>query len=165
MIYPTQKGYFAYYLYQEMKKNKKIWLIVGDLGYGMFDKIRDDFPERYLNTGAAEQAMMGIACGLAFEGKIPFVYTIPNFLIYRPFEWVRNYIDHEKCPVKLISGGQGKDYLEDGYTHQAEDMKYVMGNFPNIRQHWVKDKEEVPSLLKKVIKRNQPEFISLSRKL
>ena len=114
MIYPTQKGYFAHYLYEEMKKNKNIWLVLTGVGFGMFDKIKEDFTDRVANCGASEQAAVGIAVGLALEGKIPFFYTIPNFLIYRPFEWIRNYIDHEQIPVKLISGGQGKDYLEDG---------------------------------------------------
>ena len=165
MIYPTQKGYFAHYLYEEMKKNKNIWLVLTGVGFGMFDKIKEDFPDRVANCGASEQAAVGIAVGLALEGKIPFFYTIPNFLIYRPFEWIRNYIDHEQIPVKLISGGQGKDYLEDGYTHQAEDMHEVMNLFKNINQHWVKDKEEVPALLKQIINSNKPEFVSLSRKL
>ena len=73
MIYPTQKGYFAHYLHEEMQSNKDIWLISLDLGYGMFDRHFADFPERCINTGAAEQSGIGIAVGLALEGKIPFV--------------------------------------------------------------------------------------------
>jgi len=63
------------------------------------DKIREDYPQRFLNTGAIRQAMMGIAVGLALEGKIPFVYTNLPFLLYRPFETLRNYVDHERIPV------------------------------------------------------------------
>ena len=89
----TMRGWFAYELYQQMKKNKNIWLVTGDLGYKMFDSIKDDFPDRFLNAGSSEQAMMGIAVGLALKGKIPFVYSITPFLLYRSFETIRNYIN------------------------------------------------------------------------
>jgi transketolase len=162
--YQSQKGYFAGVLREEMRNNKDIWLITGDLGFGMLDSIRDEFPDRFINVGAAEQSMMGIAIGLATEGKIPFVYTIPNFLVYRPFEWIRNYIDHERIPVKLISGGRDKEYAEDGYTHQAEDMRQVLGLFPNIRQFWIEEKEQVEKAVKTMILNQEPSFMSLSRK-
>ena len=84
---------FANELYKLMKENEDIYLVLGDLGYGWFDKHKKDFPKRVIDTGASEQAMMGIAVGLAMEGKLPFVYSITNFLLYRPFEWIRNYID------------------------------------------------------------------------
>ncbi|MDO8657799.1 MAG: hypothetical protein Q7K55_03600, partial [Candidatus Levybacteria bacterium] len=106
----SMRGWFAYDLYNHMAKNENIWIITGDLGYKLFDYIRRDFPERFINTGAAEQAMIGIAIGLALDGKIPFVYSITTFLLYRPFETIRNYINYEKIPVKLIGSGRNKDY-------------------------------------------------------
>jgi len=97
----SMRGWFAYELYKQMARDERIWLVVGDLGYKAFDYIKRDFPDRFLNCGAAEQAMMGIATGLALNGKIPFVYSITAFLLYRPFETIRNYVNHEKIPVKL----------------------------------------------------------------
>ena len=93
---------FAEKLYDKMKVNEDIYLITGDLGYGLWDKIRDDFPKRFFNVGSSEMAMMGMGIGLAMEGKIPFVYSITPFAIYRPFEMIRNYIDHEKIPVNIM---------------------------------------------------------------
>ena len=80
------RAVFAKNIHSEMKKNSDIWVIVNDLGYKMWDDVRRDFPERFINTGAAEQSMIGIAVGLALEGKIPVVYSITTFLLYRPFE-------------------------------------------------------------------------------
>src|SRR3989344_6223554 len=91
----SMRGWFAYELYKQMIKDKRIWLLVGDLGYKAFDYIKRDFPNRFLNCGASEQAMVGIATGLALDGKVPFVYSITTFLLYRPFETIRNYIDRE----------------------------------------------------------------------
>jgi transketolase len=162
--YQSQKGYFAGALREQMKTNPDIWLITADLGFGMLDKIRDEFPDRYVNVGAAEQAMMGVAVGLALEGKTPFVYSIPNFLIYRPYEWIRNYVDHENLPVKLIGGGRDAEYDEDGFTHQSEDMKKVLEAFPNIVQYWPEDKLEIPGLVEELINNGKPSFLSLRRK-
>lgn len=158
------RGWFAYELYQHMKKNKDIWAIVGDLGYGMFDQIRKDFPDRFINTGAAEQAMMGIACGLALEGKTPFVYSITTFLLYRPFEAIRNYVNHEQIPVKLVGSGRDKDYTHDGWSHWSEDAQNIIKNtFFKIHSFWPEYKEEIPELVDIMIKDKSPYFISLRR--
>ena len=85
---------FSKYLYDEMAVNPDIYLVTGDLGYGLWDKIRLDFSNRFYNVGSAEQLMMGSAVGLAMEGKIPVVYSITPFLLYRPFELIRNYLNH-----------------------------------------------------------------------
>jgi len=162
--YDSQRGWFAYELYRQMKKNKKIWLLVGDLGFGMFDKHFEDFPDRCINCGAGEQAMVGMATGLALEGKIPFCYSITPFILYRPLEWLRNYLHHEKIPVHLVGAGRDRDYLEDGFTHWSDEAKRILKAMPNIKQYWPIDKEEVPAMVKEIVKENKPTFISLRRK-
>ena len=91
---------FASMLHSEMSQNENIILLTGDLGYGMWDKIKIDYPDRFYNTLSAEQLMMGVAIGMAMEGKIPIVYSITPFAIYRPFELIRNYLNHENIYVK-----------------------------------------------------------------
>jgi transketolase len=162
-LHPSMRGYFAYELHQEMEKNKDIWVLVGDLGQGMMDKIRDDFPDRFLNCGASEQAMVGLAVGLALEGKIPVVYSITNFVLYRPFEWIRNYLDHEQIPVKLVGAGRDEDYAHDGYTHHSQDAKQVLDCFPNIVQFWPENKEEMGTMVRELLFNGKASFISLRR--
>jgi len=154
---------FADTLLKLMIKNKDIYLLLGDLGYGFFDKHLELFPNRVINCGAGEQALTGIAVGLAQEGKIPIIYSITNFLLYRPFEWIRNYINHEKTKVILVGSGRGKDYERDGISHWSEDAEDVMKLFKNIDSYFPEDKDEIPSLLKNIIKENKPAFISLKR--
>lgn len=159
----SQRGWFAAEIYEHMMKNKNVWLIVGDLGYKMFDHHFRDFPERTLNVGAAEQSMMGIAVGLALSGKIPFVYSITTFLLYRPFETIRTYIDYESIPVKLIGSGRNKDYFHDGISHWSEDDKLIMRNFKNIKSVWPKHKEEIPQIISEMIKDKIPWYVNLMR--
>ena len=126
---------FSNLLHEEMASNEDIILLTGDLGYGLWDKIRLDFSDRFYNVGSAEQLMVGAAVGMAMEGKIPVTYSITPFLLYRPFELLRNYLDHEEIPVKLVGGGRDKDYGHLGFSHWAEDDRKIMANFTNIKKY------------------------------
>lgn len=144
--------------------NNSIWVVTADFGYKMWDQIRVDYPKRFINVGAAEQVMMGIAIGLALEGKIPIVYTATPFLLYRPFETVRNYINKEKINVKLVGSGRNKDYFTDGFSHWAQEDKEVMKIFKNIVARWPKSTDELPQLIDKMLKSRNPWYINLTRK-
>jgi transketolase len=162
--HPSQRGYFAYYLHKAMEQDPDIWVISIDLGYGMLDRIREDFPDRFLNTGASEQAAMGIAVGLAMQGKKPFIYSISTFLIYRAFETIRNYINREEIPVRLVGGGRDKDYEHDGFSHDATDILTALNRcFPNIKLLWPDEKEEVEAMVNQMVGEGRPWFISLRR--
>lgn len=154
---------FADEVYNAMKKNDKIIVVSGDLGYKMWDQIRQDFPNRFINAGAAEQALIGIGVGLALEGKIPIVFSITSFLLYRPFETIRNYIDHEKIPVILVGSGRDKDYLHDGFSHWSEEDKDIMKILKNINAVWPESADEVSQITQKIIDSHQPWYINLKR--
>lgn len=159
----SQRGWFTYELYNWMKKDPDIWLVTGDLGYGQFDAIRDEFPDRFINTGAAEAAMMGIAVGLAMSGKKPFVYSITPFLLWRPAETIRIYLNHEKVPVRLVGGGRDDDYEHDGFSHNALDDVELMTIWANICPEWPASKKEIPDLVKRMVQENKPWYINLRR--
>lgn len=159
----SQRGYFAYSLWEQMKHDKKINLLVGDLGYSMWDSVRDDFPDRFYNVGASEQLMVGCAVGMAQEGLKPFCYSITPFLLNRPHEWIRNYLDHELAPVRLVGGGRDGDYSHDGYTHHAYDAEETMRRFENIKRYFPEDKDEIPDMVELMVREQLPSFISLQR--
>lgn len=154
---------FAYYVHAEMKKNPNIWVVVNDLGYGMWDRVRSDFPNRFINVGAAEQALIGVSVGLALEGKIPITYSITSFLLFRPFETIRNYLHHEKIPVRLVGGGRNRDYGRNGISHWSEDDKKLMRVLPNIHSVWPDDIKQIPQLVRQMIKDNKPWYLNLKR--
>jgi transketolase len=162
--HPSQRGEFAYHLYCQMAKNKDIILVLPDLGYGMFNSHCEDMPDQVINCGASEQGAMGLAVGLAMKGKIPFIFSITNFVVYRPFEWLRNYMDHEGIAVKILGGGRDFDYDDDGYTHTCCDVKGVLDQLPNILQFWPKTNDEIEKMCEEMVMNGKPSFISLTRK-
>jgi transketolase len=159
----NQRRCFADELYKYMSSNDKIMVLTADLGYKMWDKIRSDFPERFINVGASEQLMISMSVGLALEGKIPIAFSITSFLLYRPFEIIRNYVNREKIQVKMIASGRNKDYMHDGFSHWAEDDKEILKVLNNIKAYWPDNVEEIPILLKEMISDNNPWYINLRR--
>lgn len=125
---------FASFLLDEMKQNEKIIIITADIGYGILDEIRKNFDKRVINVGSCEMLMIGVAVGLSYGGYLPICYTITPFLLYRPFEMIRNYINYENLNVRLVGSGRDKDYSHDGFTHWAEDDLEIVSNcFKNIK--------------------------------
>lgn len=163
------RGWFAAALHEEMEKDERIWCLTGDLGYGMLDQIRDDFPKRFVNVGASEQLLVGAGVGLAASGKIPICYSITTFLLFRPFEWIRNYLQHEQIPVKLVGSGLNDDYKHDGFTHQPNEDKevrtlfYPDGVFLDIDLYIPTKKESIPNMVHTMIRRRGPTFMCLRR--
>ena len=154
---------FSKLLHEEMSKNDDIVLLTGDLGYGLWDNIRNDFESRFFNVGSAEQLLLGTAVGLAMDGKIPVVYSITPFLLYRPFELLRNYLNHEKIPVKLVGGGRNKDYGYLGFSHWAEDDRRIMSCFSNILTSHPETDEELQREFKVFLYSEGPEYLNLKR--
>lgn len=157
----SQRGWFAYTLYQQMKKDKNIVLLCLDLGYKVFDQHFEDFPDRCFNLGASEQAGMGIAVGMALEGKKVFVYTITSFFL-RAAETINLYLHHEQIPVKMVGSGAFDDYQLDGYSHNATIAQNYLESL-KIEKFCPEKKEEIPQMVKKMIKNNKPSFILLRR--
>jgi transketolase len=142
----------------------RVYVLFLGLGWPRYEEFKKLYPDRVFNLEASEQAALDIACGLSLEGKIPFVYSITPFLLWRGAETIRTYINHEKMNVKLIGAGRNDDYGEDGFSHDARDAEALLAIcFPNIKTYWPKDKEELNAMIKKMIGNNGPSFLSLRR--
>jgi len=150
-------------LLDEMSVNEDIYLITGDLGYGLWDSVRDTFPDRFFNVGSSEMVMMGTAIGLAMEGKIPFVYSITPFAIYRPYEMIRNYLNHESIPVNILGGGRDRDYGYLGFSHWADDDKELMKSFTNIKMYHPETKDELKNNFRSIINDRTPSYLNLKK--
>jgi len=154
---------FTELLYNEMARDERINLIVGDLGWKHFDQLRLTYPDRFINVGAAEQLLIGTGIGMALEGKIPIVYSMTPFLLYRPFEFIRVHIDNDKIPVKLFGAGRDKDYDWLGFTHWAHDDKEHTRGFKNIEKYWPEDLDEMENIFFDTIYSPIPCYVNLKR--
>jgi len=114
------------------ERDERVWLLTGDLGFSVLEVFAERFPKRFVNAGVAEQNMMGVAAGLAFSGKIPFVYSIANFPVMRCLEQIRNDVCCHNANVKIVSVGAGLAYGPAGYTHHAVETLAVMRVLPNM---------------------------------
>jgi transketolase len=146
-----------------MAEHKDIHVLLADVGYGMFDAIRDTYPDRFWNVGAAEQAMIGMGVGLALAGKIPICYSITSFLLWRPAELIRNYLHEERVPVVLVGSGRDCDYSDNGPTHWCEDDRQLLGIWTNITGWWPETVNELEYRLPGVLFAYEPTYINLRR--
>ena len=142
----------------EYKKDDKIILLVGDIGYSVFDDFRKNHPKKFINLGICEQSIIGVASGMALEGLKPWVYTITPFLIERPFEQIKLDIDQQKVNVNLVGFA---DYPTLGPSHAELNAQELMKLFKNIQPFFPKNSDETELAIKQSYENNGPNFISL----
>jgi transketolase len=123
---------FINQLIEEARKNEKIFLIVGDLGFSVIEPFAQEFPERYLNAGIAEQNMAGIAAGLAMEGYCVYIYSIGNFPTLRCMEQIRYDICYHELNVKIVAVGGGFAYGPLGASHHATEELGMLRTIPGL---------------------------------
>lgn len=147
----------------EARKNKKIFLVVNDLGYGVVEKFANLFPKQFINAGVAEQNMMGVAAGLAMDNNQVFVYSIGNFPTFRCAEQIRNDIDYHKLPVTIVNVGAGVSYGSLGYSHHSLQDYSLMRSMPNILISSPISNDETSLSVKYLLKNPQPSYLRLSK--
>lgn len=124
---------FADTIYELGKADPRLCVVVADISpAGSIARFRQEFPDRFVNTGVAEQVMIGMAAGMAQRGLRPFAYTIATFTLYRPFEMVRDDLCYQNLPVTIVGIGGGVSYSTLGATHHAQEDIAIACALPNM---------------------------------
>lgn len=123
---------FVKTLVELAKKDKKIELITGDLGFGVLKPFWEQCPDQFTNAGIAEQNMTTVAAGMALEGKTVFTYSIGNFPTLRCLEQIRNDCAYHNANVKVVCIGGGFVYGSLGMSHQATEDLAILRALPNV---------------------------------
>lgn len=124
---------FADVFYELGKADPRLAIVVADISpAGSIAKFRTEFPDRFINTGVAEQIMIGMVAGMAQRGLRPFAYTIATFTLFRPFEFVRDDLCYQNLPVTIVGIGGGVTYSTLGSTHHAQEDIGVASAIPNM---------------------------------
>jgi transketolase len=124
---------FADVIYELGREDSRLCIVVADISpAGSMAKFRNDFPDRFMNTGVSEQVMIGLVAGMAQRGLRPFAYTIATFSFYRPFEMVRDDLCYQNLPVTVVGIGGGVSYSTLGATHHAQEDVSIACAIPNL---------------------------------
>lgn len=147
----------------EAKEDPSIILITGDLGFKVFDEFRETLPKQFLNAGIAEQNMIGLASGLAFEGWKPIVYSIANFPSLRALEQIRNDVCYHNLNVKIVSVGAGFSYGQLGASHHATEDISALRVMPNLNLFSPGSTFESIKCTRFMIEQNGPAYLRIDR--
>lgn len=154
------RRYFADFITQKAEEDESIYLILNDVGYGLFDEFKEKYPSRIYNFGVMEQSMIGIAAGMALEGLKPWIYGITPFVLERPYEQIKVDVDMNKANVKIVGYA---DYPKQGRTHQCEDIENLLKRFNNISGYYPHDKNSTYQSLSHMYLTDSPSIISLKK--
>ena len=115
------------------EKDDKIVLIIPDVGFNYVEEFSKKFPKRFFNFGVTEQSTVMIATGMALSGLKPYVYSMINFVLFRPAEMVRNGVVCHNANVKLLGVKGSSSYKFLGFSHNIEYNlpAGVTAEFPN----------------------------------
>ena len=146
------------------EKDEKIVLIFPDVGFNYIEEFQKKFPDRFFNFGVTEQSTMTIAAGLALSGFRPYVYSMINFVTFRPYEAVRNAVCLHNANVKIIGVKGSEKYKFLGFSHNLitknEEVK-IMEHFPNFKSFIANTPEEVKKIILETYKINSPCYIRI----
>ena len=154
---------FINQLLEEARHNEKIFLLVGDLGYHVIEPFANEFPDRFLNVGIAEQNMAGVAAGLSMTGYNVYIYSIGNFPTLRCLEQIRNDIAYHHANVKIVSVGAGYAYGSLRATHQATEEIGAIRAIPNMVVATPGDPVEAKAIATLSANYNGPMYIRLGK--
>jgi transketolase len=110
----------------------RVFLITGDLGFGVLTRFAAERPQQFLNAGIAEPNMTGLATGLALSGRVVFTYSIANFPTLRCLEQIRNDAAYHEADVKVVAIGGGFSYGALGMSHHATEDLAILRAIPGI---------------------------------
>ncbi len=159
----SQRDAFFTKVYEMMKDDSDIVIVVADQGAPVFDKVRRDFPHRFFNVGIAEQQAILLGSGMAKEGKKVFVYAISTFMIMRCYEQIRISQGVMKLPITIVGVGSGFSYDDSGPTHHMLEDISIMRVLPHMVIHGVSDNIMARKVAEQSVNMSSPNYVRLDR--
>jgi len=121
-------------LLELLKTKKNIMVLDADLSKSTTtNRIKEAYPDHFVNVGIAEQNMLGIAAGLSLGGNVAYVSTYGVFVAGRAFDQIRTTICYSKLNVKIGGAHGGISVGPDGATHQALEEIAMMRAIPEMK--------------------------------
>jgi transketolase len=150
-------------VYELAKRDPRIFFAGSDLGVGTLDQFKKEMPDRFFMEGVSEAAIIGMAAGLALEGKIVYVNTIATFLTRRCFEQIALDLCLHNLPVRLIGNGGGVVYAPLGPTHEAFEDIAIFRALPRMTILAPADADEMRRIMPLTVDHPGPIYIRLAK--
>lgn len=150
-------------LYQIFKEDKNAVFITADNGAPTLDDFAKDFPDQYFQVGIAEQQMMGMAAGMAVEGRKVYTYAIAPFVTQRISEFIK--LDQCAMNVPIVNIGVGAGYSYDimGPTHHTVEDITCMRVYPNLKIYSPCDAFTAKALARTMHEDKSPIYVRFDR--
>jgi transketolase len=155
---------FADEVTQLAEADQRVILLSGDIGNRLFDKLRAQAPDRFLNCGVAEANMMGVAAGMGLCGLRPIVYTITPFTTTRCLEQIRIDVAYHESPVTIVGTGSGLSYASLGPTHHSLEDFAIFRAIPNLQILAPWDAPSLRAVLRETLGSDRPTYIRIGKK-
>lgn len=146
------------------KSDENSCVLIGDISHFLLKDFEEKYPNRFYNLGICEQALIGLASGMAMEGFRPIVHTIAPFCVERAFEQIKIDLCYQKTDVTIISVGSSFDYSHLGCTHHCYEDVSILRSLPNIQVFVPGTSLEFDTLLKQTWGNGLPKYFKLSNK-
>lgn len=143
--------------------DERVALLMAEVGFSVVEPFQKQFPERFYNTGIAEQDLVSIAAGMALGGMRPVAYSMSAFLPSRAFEQIKIDVCYQDLPVVLVSTGTGLSYGNLGATHHATEEGALMRALPNLTVFFPACGEELREMFRYALKSEHPTYISMPK--
>lgn len=150
-------------VYELAKTDSRVVFIGSDLGPETLKQFKKDFPERFFMEGISEANIVGLASGLAMEGKIPYINTITTFLMRRACEQVILDMCLHNVNVRLLGSGGGLVYAPLGPTHLAIEDMAIARAIPNLTILAPCDAEEMKRLMAQTVDYQGPIYVRIAK--
>jgi transketolase len=148
---------------QLAREDDRVVFIGSDLGVGTMADFKAEFPDRFFMEGVAEQNLVGLAAGMAMEGRIVYLNTIATFLTRRCFEQVAVDLCMHNADVRLIANGGGVVYAPLGPTHLAIEDLAILRALPNMTILAPADAEEMARAVRATLHHRGPVYIRVAK--
>ncbi len=159
---PTREGFGEGLL--SIGKDERVMALCADLTDSVkMNLFKKEYPKRFFEMGITEQAMSGVASGMASMGYVPFIASYAMFSPGRNWEQIRTTICYNNQPVKIIGAHAGVSVGPDGATHQAIEDIALMRVIPNMNVFVPCDYIEAREITKTMLDFNHPAYIRLTR--
>jgi len=119
-------------------------------------------PRQFINTGIAEQNLIGVASGLAKEGFIPYVSSFAPFVSMRAGEQIRMELGYMQMNVKVVALGSGLAMSFLGNSHYGLEDMAVMRSIPGLVVVSPSDCVEVVKVVQAAARYEGPMYIRLT---